>query len=334
MPIARKTDVIFAYCMYMVELIAKVDKNILSAWQAKMITTVFGSGRFKELHWYFVKRNPDGTELNENVTVTPPLGETYSQYAGRLRAIMVSRAENGWFPRRFRLFDADGDAYYDHNRQDEDMVTCYFEQQLKIQNVTAAGDGNDNINAIDANPLMGKIYDFAHAAPRLSEAYTAELNDHTDFANIGTISKMGNDQYGIETHSLRAGDVITGALARAFDMPPNGAAVFQDCIGTKDVKMPPGGFYTVKRTHTVKANLKRFLRGTIDVSDPLPASTGVELIRPPRVLTSVMLGLRPMLRTTANEEVKLAMNNESCIKLSVRRATSPNAPIYNAYSNV
>lgn len=336
LPIARKTDTIYAYCMYLVQLIAKVDRNILSAWQAKVIHTGFGSGRLKELHWYFVKRNPDGTEQNATEILAPSTtlpapnpNETYGAFAGRLRDVLITRAENGWFPRRFRLFNAEGDAYYDHNRQDEDMISVSFTMLLKVQNTTPAQDGNDNINAIDANPLMGKIYDFAHAAPRLSEAYTAEMNDYTEFANIGTIAKMTNDQYGIETKSLRAGDVITGGLARAFKMPPHGAAVFADCIGSKDVKMPPGGFYTVKRTHSVKCNLKRFLRGTIDVSDPTPASSGVELIRPPRVLTSCMFGLRPMLRTVVNEQVKLAMNMENVIKLHVRRTRSPNAPVYN-----
>lgn len=331
-PVARKTDTIYAYCMYLVELIAKVDKNILSAWQAKVIHTGFGSGRFKELHWYFVKRSPDGTEENDTEILAPTISpghETYSEFAGRLRDKLISRAENGWFPRRLRLFNAEGDAYYDHNRMDEDMITVSFNMMLKIQNITAAYDGNDNINAIDANPLMGKIYDFGHAAPRLSEAYTAEMNDFTEFQGIGTIAKMTNDQYGIETKSLRAGDVITGGLARAFKMPPSGAAVFANCTGAKDVKMPPGGFYTVKRTHTVKANLKRFLRGTIDVSDPAPYTSGVELVRPPRVLTSVMFGLRPMLRTVVDEPVKVALNMENVIRMSVRRTKSPNAPVYN-----
>lgn len=334
MPYAPKNKIVLAYAMNLVQFIAKRSGLVLSSWLAGCKSNNFDAGRMKKIGIRFAKRHTDGTGDSVEDTITPTAADTWEAFAHDIAGNLSDRAKDGWYPESYRLFNEADDVYYDHNRMDEDIVTTYISMYCRIQNVTPADDGTDmNVNAADANPLMGRIYDFKHGAPRLSESFIKDttLSWGASFGDVDKISSANYDQVILSTMHLRSNSDVNGTLARAFILPPNGASVFSNCEGAKDVSMPPGGFYTVKRTHKVVANVKRFLAGAVDLEDPLTYNPGIQTIHPANVAKSFMVALRPTMRTGTNEEVKLGIARDLVIKTQVKRKAQQNAPAYNSY---
>lgn len=329
MPYIQRDRLVLALAMHMTQDIAKRSGLCLSSWQSIMVSNAYGGGRMTKLRMEFKKIHVDGSTSGDTFDITPAADTTWILFAHNIKNEFMSQAENGFFPTKYRLYDTDSKVFYDHNNFDNDIVTMNITSIVKIQNTTPAADGNDSINAVDANPLMGRVYDFKHMAPRLRSGYMTEMQSVTGFTGMSQISSSLTNQKEIQTQHLRNGGLITGTLATAFAMPPNGAAVFENCDGAKDIKMPPGGFYTIKRTHKCVASVKRYLHGSVDFRDPPTYSDGIQSIRAPIVSKCWMVGLRPMLPTGLDESIRLAMSRDSIVKVQVRRAKLPNAPVYN-----
>lgn len=336
-PIANREDVLLTYCMFLAQRIAKRSGAVISSWTSLLTWTGHNDGRLSKVLLKFSKTHPDGTSGTADANIVPASNWTWQTLAVSLRNSMVGRAKEGYYPFTMKCFDTDSDVFYEHNRLDQDVVTCHMTMVSKLQNVTPADDGTDmNINAADANPLMGRVYDFSHSAPRLAEGFQREMEAVVDgqgdnvFGGIGEISNVRTDVRQFDTTKLR--NYKTALLTNAFVQPPRGAAVFSNCIGAKDIKMPPGGFYTVYRKKKIVASVKRFIAGCVDFEDGSPYNPGIMNINPANVTTSFMVGLRPQIRTTINEVVKIATQTDGVITTSVKRAFSKNAPVYNQLS--
>jgi hypothetical protein len=296
------------------------------------------NGRLKKIRFEFNREDQNGevTTSFADIVIGTTVGETPADLAGDIRTAIRDKAILGYYCSGYKLFDFDDSCYYRRDDFGDDIITLYFTTKARIQNITPTDDHNasangvpSNINDVGANPLRGRVYDFAHGGPRLKDEYQRSVSDVAGFAEIAEVSRCTNSS--TQTHFVKLREDSTGPeegrLARAFRQPPNGAAVFKNCIGAKPVNMPPGGFYTLMRTQTVKASFRRLTFGIYEV-DTVGTAVNVRPQNPPIVMKAFALGLAPTVRHENLEVVKLVVNIDRTAKCTIKRRKIPNAPAY------
>jgi len=287
-----------------------------------------GTTPVKNLQLTYVRQLAEGGNQQQLQTIAD-FSNTQSFYdiAVLMRTSVSTFARDGYYLTGIKAVDADNRAFYYRNRVDEDMVTYTVTTYCKMQNVTPTDDteGGGSTTDINANPIRGKVYDFSDSRPQLSYTYETQANQISGFTNISRIQNDDEVTRDVETQYLRNGAVATGQLAQAFRLPPNGAAVFKNCTGVKDVSIPAGGFYTIKRTKKETGKLRRVLR---ELFFPQTFANAANVPRRTYNMASFMVGLRPTIKSADNEAVKLVVNKDTMMKVSVRRAKVPNAPAF------
>lgn len=332
---SNRSNTLYALALHYCQFIARRLGTHIGSWTA--LVPHIGAQAPRKSHLKFIKLRfmKDNTDANNatfdaDYTFVP--GNTWSSLATWISGQFASAIDTGYYPMEMHMYDQDSYAFDRHTRMDQDMVTLHQTSYVRIQNITPADDGsNKDVNAVDANPLMGRVYDFDHVTPRLSTALIEALKNITGFSDISKVSNLSLAERHIKTNYLRNSALNTGTLANVFRLPPNGASVFTNCSGAKDVVMPPGGFYTVKRSMKTVASLKRIIFGITSFSGDVAGGAASPYYsgNVPIVQKSFMVALRPQVRTGLNEAVKLAINKDTVIKVSVRRAKTPNTPVYN-----
>lgn len=344
-------DIVRTICMQIVQDIMKANGTSISTWEGQVPQdddpgSHIQNSRFKTVQFQYYRTKRDGDyEKSVGTAINLSANATYMTLVDTIRNEFREQAQKGYIPFEMVLADDTAKAYRQFNKIDEIMVTLYMESKHKIQNLTAAtavstGGGQTDINAIDANPVQGRIYDFGHSTPRLSRAFVSQASQVTGYQDIGklaaTTASDANNNWGgnfIDTLWLRshvsADPTASDTLYRTFTQPPQGAAVFDNCTGAKNVSMPPGGFYTIKRTHKVKASLKRMLMSLIPLD---PAEVGSAELKGvasvPVVHKSFMIGLEPSVRSSPTEKVSILVNREVTCKVSFKYAKIRNSPAY------
>lgn len=353
---ASSADILRTICMQIVQDIMKINGTTISTWDGQIPQdndpgSHIQNNRFKTVQFQYYRTQKDGDNSKVvGAAIDVASDATYMGLAMVIRAQLREKAQEGYIPFEMVLADHDGKAYRQFNKMDELMVTLYMESHHKIQNLTAAtavstGGAQTDVNAIDANPVQGRIYDFAHQTPRLSRAFVSQASQITGYQDIGKLSSSdasaANNNWGgsyIDTLWLRshgaAEPTASDTLYRTFLQPPQGAAVFSNCVGAKNVSMPPGGFYTVKRSHKVKASLKRILMSIVPIDPDIVTSMELKGVASvPVVHKCFMLGVEPSVRTSPTEKVSLIVNREVTVKVSFKYAKLRNSPAYTMLNN-
>ncbi len=215
------------------------------------------------------------------------------------------------------------------------MIDFSYMRKYKWQNVTPAntdivppeGGGSYtyppvfNINDINANPLSGKIYQFKHRVPQVRSAQL----DNTDLPELAKVQMSDGADGALQTNAFRVSTDYNDALEYPFKQPFKAMQIFKDTVSEDKVYMPPGGYKQLIRKGKKTMNFTRFCAAT--VSDPFPANTQNYSRRtagsdvPNRIGTSTIWGLEPVIRTTTNEHVRVAVQMETWFTSKARAGT-------------
>ncbi|ALE29796.1 coat protein [Lake Sarah-associated circular virus-45] len=106
---------------------------------------------------------------------------------------------------------------------DNETVHCFSKSDLKVQNRSVSASAGTTSDAVDANPLMGKLYHFKGGCPRSRIVNAALVESVPDLSGVIT---------------ARAASLVS-AGAQAMSEPPRGNA-WWNCSGTSGVKLQPG----------------------------------------------------------------------------------------------
>ena len=202
------------------------------------------------------------------------------------------------------------------------MIDFSYMRKYKWQNVTPAdttqvpGEFNQfSVNDINANPLSGKIYQYKHAVPQVRAAKL----DNEDLPQLSQIQDYeGTDGY-LDTTAFRNGS-FNSILEFPFKQPYKSMEIFKDTVSEDKVYMPPGGYKQLIRKGKKTMNFSRFVQATTardGSSVRLNAGSTVE----PRIGTSTIWALEPVIRTTTNEVVRVATQMETWYTCKARSGT-------------
>lgn len=337
-----RNHIMFLVAQYIVMDVYKRSGLNVAAWtgptQSRNNATPNDNGRLKSFVMDFTREDQNGasTYTSSTIDISTTVAQTPEAFAGRIRNEIRAQAILGFYCHSYRCIDFDNSAYYRRDDFGDDIVTLYFTTKARLQNVTPTDNHNaaangipSSVNDVAANPLMGRIFDFQHGAPRLKDEYERMQSTVPGHAEIAKVSVCDNTTQQINVGALRedATGSDPGRLARTFRQPPNGAAVFKNVIGAKNVSMPPGGYQTIMRTQTIKASVRRLTFGIFEV-DTVGTAANVRDYHAPVVMKSFMVALKPTMRHESDELVKLVVNVDRTAKCTIKRRKYPNAPAY------
>ena len=210
------------------------------------------------------------------------------------------------------------------------MIDFSYMRKYKWQNVTPAdttqqpGEFNQfSVNDINANPLSGKIYQYKHNVPQVRGAKL----DNEDLQQLQLIQDSTLDDGALNCQAFRTAG-YTSTLEFPFKQPYKSMEIFKDTVSEDKVYMPPGGYKQLIRKGKKTMNFTRFCQATIPLSSgsknwmTRQSGSNVE----PRIGTSTIWALEPVIRTNTNEVVRIATQMETWYTVKARSG-SKNVPI-------
>jgi len=134
---------------------------------------------------------------------------------------------------------------------ENETVNIFSKSDLKIQNRSLASSGGTTADAVDANPLMGKLYRFNGGAPRARVGNVVFIESVPDMSGVIT---------------TRASN-LTGLGAQYMTEPP-GPKMFWNCVGASNVKLQPGHIKYDSIVYKKSMQFHKFLKAMHMASGP------------------------------------------------------------------
>lgn len=203
------------------------------------------------------------------------------------------------------------------------VFTFSSKATYKINNTTLAGDGTDgtNINAVDANPIDGRIYTFRNRVPIFSPTYLDNM-DATTQGNLELISSMlETDETGIPIPQTAYGvrynvlnqTSVPGELHAPVIRP---AVVFNNCKTSTKVSFAPGGYKTFSMSYAHEGTLNSLFKH-IMMQTMFAVTPTTQRICPPGA-DSFLICLKPTIRVSANNNMALHTQAEYVFKCNMK----------------
>jgi len=191
------------------------------------------------------------------------------------------------------------------------MIDFSYMRKYKWQNVTPAdtsqapGEFNQySVNDINANPLSGRIYQYKHPVPQVRAAKL----DNEDLPQLNLIQKTSGTDGALDCTAFRNGN-YTSLLEFPFKQPYKSMEIFKDTLSEDKVYMPPGGYKQLIRKGKKTMSFTRFTQATTGGDSFIRLNAGSTVV--PRIGTSTVWALEPVIRTNTNEVVRIATQMET-----------------------
>lgn len=288
-------------------------------------STAVTSPQLARIHLFFRSNNyvlTTGVEAppSTDIILDPAQlnGKTFNEISTSLATAIVSRAKDGWKLYRIDVYRTDKSDASSPLRQfhfkldglDKAKVSFISRMDMKIQNVTPSDTSHMSLDAIDANPLAGVIYDFSSPTPRLQRQYVDDVTP-----TMPDITKMQSTEVDDGTVDMSGIRDSSGALLNQWKQPiKQSRGIFQQQRGQTPCVIKPGGFTSIPRVFTYNGRLGDFLiglygspTGTTPYSGaaiPIYASTGSCTV----VCLQHLMREHALSSTAVDTSVKLALN--------------------------
>ena len=261
-----------------------------------------------------------------------------------LRDHLFDFATQGYYPEKLFLYRLDTGLATHEILRDTQFGRANIKISIaglhKFQNVTPADniDGAQyNANAIDANPLSGKIYTFRNLAPRFNHGWlTAQGATALSDINL-MVGRPFNRNHWDYKQISQPRDSTAGIgmpYINEFKLPVlRTRAVFSNAKTSTNVSIPPGGFKVFKTKFTYNGTIVRLIRDITQVtieSSIVPEEKVISGTKYPSLGDSFVLCLTPAMKTGgADDAVTLGFDFTKDGQASMTRYTAGTMPTTN-----
>jgi hypothetical protein len=201
----------------------------------------------------------------------------------------------------------------------KNVFTFDCKANFKVNNATLANTGNDsNVNAVDANPIDGRIYTFRNRVPVFSPSYLVSL-DSTIRDAISDIASISQDyDSGVDFSPL-----LTTTIPGELTAPPlRPAVLFKNAKTSTKVNFAPGGYKMFSMRYSKEATLYTLLKALMPIDSQ--GTEGLEVTPPGG--DSFLMCLKPTIRTGTNNDMKLLTQAEFVYKCNVKAGKPAKLP--------
>ncbi|AXH76154.1 MAG: putative capsid protein [Circoviridae sp.] len=203
------------------------------------------------------------------------------------------------------------------------IFTFSSRANFKINNTTmagTAGDGASNVNAVDANPIDGRIYTFRNRVPVMSPSFLENL-PAIQKANLEQISLINPGV--LQDYGVGFGVFNVMNIPESLSAPPlRPAVVFNNCKTSTKVAFAPGGYKTFNMSYAHEGTMNSLFK---HICEQEFVNSTTQRIVPPGA-DSFMMCLKPTIRTGGANEMALHTQAEFVYKVNMKAGKPAKLP--------
>jgi len=237
-----------------------------------------------------------------------------------LVAQLFLQAVDGYYPTGLAAnrdsFVSDSYVYRD-TQFGKAQIAMNIKSDFKFQNITPATEAGQafNVNAIDANPLQGKIATFRNLNLKWNQGWLQQQAEE----DVNTLTNFSGRPTALSSwdYPQTSFNPFTTVTAEQAAMPLRMRTVFANAKTSTAVYLPPGGFKVFKTGFSFKGSIYQFMRDTTQ-----QPNTG----KYPPLGDSFALCLVPTMKSVVDEPVKVAFDyhrDGQCHIIKYRGGTLP-----------
>lgn len=274
-------------------------------------------------------KSVDGIVRNEGSTPNVVTFDGAEATNPGLNRCIWEMATRGFYPTGVHVYRGTDEIYRDHTL-DKATLTMDINGLFKFQNVTKSDSENANINAVDANPLTGKIATFRNMSPTWNKGW---LNQQEDAVRNSLENATGRPATGDAWDYSQASNYSYPDITELEAMPARMRTVFSNAKTSTRVYFPPGGFKTFKTRFTFKGHLYKAIRGLTQIKTAADISSAPLHVngKYPPLGDSFALCLVPTMKSEIDETIKVQFDYQRDGFASVRRYTGGSLPTTNMF---
>ena len=270
----------------------------------------------------------DGSTITDNYTTS---GTDLKTQIQGLAWALFDKARQGLYPHEVEMVNSTVGPHFISSAIGESIIDIRIKTNVKFQNTTPADDDPDatgvdmNKNAINANPLQGKIMRFSDIAPKFVNGVLDDISAGEKALSAvisNDISSVVSGNGKMNTSALYDGNGV--ALARYFEPPKRPLALWRNVTHTANVHLQPGGYRNLAFVFNYHGTLSRLMEH-LAVTQNAPG-TYDDYRFLPKLGASYMIALEPAIRTTDNERIRVAWNRDIDVKSSFKFHRKPQLP--------
>ena len=203
------------------------------------------------------------------------------------------------------------------------IFTFSSKANFKINNTTmagTAGDGASNVNAVDANPIDGRIYTFRNRVPIFSPSYLENLSAPVK-SNLEQISLINTGV--LHDYGVGFGVLNVTTVPDSLHAPPlRPAVVFNNCKTSTKVAFAPGGYKMFSMSYAHEGTMNSLFKHIME--QEFVTST-TQRICPPGA-DSFLLCVKPTIRTGGANDMALHTQSEFVYKCNLKAGKPAKLP--------
>lgn len=187
------------------------------------------------------------------------------------------------------------------------VFTFSSKLNFKVNNTTmagTAGDGSGNVNAVDANPVDGRIYTFQNRVPIFNPSYLENLAP-TVKSNLEQISLINTGV--LHDYGVGFGVLNVTTVPDSLHAPPlRPAVVFNNCKTSTKVAFAPGGYKMFSMSYAHEGTMNSLFK---HICEQEFVTSTTQRICPPGA-DSFLMCLKPTIRTGGANDMALHTQSE------------------------
>lgn len=270
--------------------------------------------------YYRRSKYSDGTQGDGSggTTVAFTTG-TYESHVEAFAGELETKVRTGFYPHYFETKNSSNAIVQTNRKIGDAKINLSVKRLIKLRNITKNDDGDDDTNALDTNPIQGRLYKFRHDVPRVN--MTLYETDPTKWAlfhdrvcTAGVI--FGPQRNAVDDHDGTLVDVPGFfGVNKVLSVPPPGGRVWDNLSSSKKVGLAPGQSAQHKMAFKFSGTIRQFL-SKFAASEYTAPSIGY----------CHMFGLEQKFKTSVNDIINVEYDCDDVLKGGCTFVREDNTP--------
>ena len=251
----------------------------------------------------------DGTDGGAVNGTTINFGSgTYKSHVTALGIELEAKCRLGYYPRFGLTFNSAGTVVAINHKVGDAKLAISVMRSIKLRNITKNDNAGIDANALDTNPLQGRLYKFRHDTPRVTPSlYETDKTNFSKFhdrlCTAGVI--FGPQRNASGDHDSTPIEPSIMADDQVLSSPPAGGRVWDNLSSSKKIAMAPGQAALHKMSFKFQGTIRQFL-----------AKFATSAYETPTIGYCHMFGFEQKFKTSDQDEVNIEYDCDDVLKSS------------------
>lgn len=190
--------------------------------------------------------------------------QSYEALVALVATEIKTKVEEGYYPHRWESKSSTGNIVMFNRKVGDAKLHLSVKRTIKLRNITKNDDGDHDTNALDTNPLQGRLYKFRHDVPRVNATLYESNRDqfaefHDRVCKAGVI--FGPQRSNLTTNHDGSPNSVPElfGLNKVLSSPPPGGRIWDNLSSSKKIGLMPGQSAKHVMAFKFSGTLRQFL---------------------------------------------------------------------------